>query len=170
MNSKEKPGLGELLRYVGELVEQGAEEHYRTMSLNYRARYTPVLRALHAGAQTVTDITARTRLTQGAISQTVALLEQDGLISRHPVNDGRKSGIQLSPAGQTLVAKLEAHWIATFAAIAGLEQEIGHPLRQALEGAAQALEKQGFSARITTAKHQLATGSQIDVEQDQTHA
>lgn len=164
MNSREKPGLGELLRCVGELVEQGAEEHYRTMSLNYRARYTPALRALQAGAQTVTDITARTHLTQGAISQTVALLEGDGLITRHSVNDGRKSGIQLTAAGQDLVGKLDAHWVATFAAIATLEVEIGHPLRLALEGAAQALERQGFSARITAAKIELAKGGQIDVE------
>lgn len=164
MNSKEKPGLGELLRYVGELVEQGAEEHYRTMSLNYRARYTPVLRALHAGAQTVTDITARTHLTQGAISQTVALLEGDELITRYAVNDGRKSGIQLTTAGQDLVAKLEAHWVATFAAIAKLEMEIGYPLRQALERTAQALVSQGFSDRITAAKNELVTGGQADVE------
>lgn len=164
MNSREQPGLGELLRYVGELVEQGAEEHYRTMSLNYRARYTPVLRALHAGAQTVTDITARTHLTQGAISQTVALLEGDGLITRHAVSDGRKSAIQLTTAGYALVTKLEAHWVATFAAIAKLEEEIGYPLRLALETAAKALEGQGFSARIMAAKSELAAGGQADVE------
>ena len=134
------------------------------MSLNYRARYTPVLRALQAGAQTVTDITARTHLTQGAISQTVALLEGDGLITRHAVKDGRKSEIQLTDAGQNLVAKLETHWSATFAAIAKLEEEIGYPLRQALEGAAQALENQGFSARITDSKNELAIGVQADVE------
>jgi DNA-binding MarR family transcriptional regulator len=155
MDSKQNPGLGELLRYVNELVEQGAEEHYRAMSLSYRARYTPVLRALNAGARTVTEITERTRLTQGAISQTVALLESDGLISRHAVNDGRKSGIQLTVAGRTLVKKLERHWVATFAAIAGLEEEIGYPLRRALEAAAEALEREGFSARVTTAKAKL---------------
>jgi DNA-binding MarR family transcriptional regulator len=153
MNLKEKPGLGELLRYVGELVDQGAETHYQTMGLNYRPRYTPVLRALHAGAETVTDITARSHLTQGAISQTVALLEGDGLITRHAVNDGRKSGIQLTEAGQALVTKLEQHWMATFDAIANLETEIGYPLRQVLEAAAQALERQGFSARIATVKN-----------------
>ncbi|NGM89120.1 MarR family transcriptional regulator [Parapusillimonas sp. SGNA-6] len=152
MNAKEKPGLGELLRYVGELVDQGAAEHYRTMSLNYRPRYTPVLRALHAGAQTVTDITARTRLTQGAISQSVALLEGDGLITRHAVDDGRKTGIRLTEAGQALVTKLEQHWIATFGAIASLEEEIGLPLLQVLERTAQALERQGFSARIAATK------------------
>ncbi|MGJ7914971.1 MarR family winged helix-turn-helix transcriptional regulator [Massilia sp. LXY-6] len=154
MDPKQHPGLGELLRYVNELVEHGAEEHYRAMRLDYRARYTPVLRALKAGAQTVTDITERTRLTQGAISQTVALLEGDGLVSRHAVDDGRKSGIRLTAAGRTLVAKLERHWTATFAAIGNLEEEIGYPLRRALEAAAEALEREGFSARVSIAKTQ----------------
>ncbi|MDR2296772.1 MAG: MarR family transcriptional regulator [Comamonas sp.] len=164
MNFKKNPGLGELLRYVGELVEQGAEEHYRTMSLNYRARYTPVLRALHAGIQTVTDITASTHLTQGAISQTVGLLESDGLIARHPVNDGRKSSIQLTAAGLELVAKLEQHWVATFAAIAQLEDEISFPLREALEKTAKALEDQGFSARLTAVKNEFADEGQVNVK------
>ncbi|MCV2218960.1 MarR family winged helix-turn-helix transcriptional regulator [Thauera sp. Sel9] len=164
MNAKDKPGLGELLRYVGELVEQGAEAHYRTMGLNYRARYTPVLRALHAGAQTVTDVTARSHLTQGAISQTVALLEADGLVSRHAVDDGRKSGIRLTAAGLALVGELELHWAAIFAAIARLEEEIGHPLRRALEDAAQALAREGFPARIAAAKAGLSIGGRTDAE------
>lgn len=152
MNLKEKPGLGELLRFVGELVEQGAEEHYKEMNLNYRARYTPVLRAMHAGAETVTDITARTHLTQGAISQTVGLMEADGLISRQPSADGRKTDIQLTQLGRSLVKKLEQHWTATFAAIASLEAEIGQPLLQVLEDTAKALKKQGFSERLRIAK------------------
>lgn len=82
MASRMKPGLGELLRYVGELVDQGAEAHYRTLALNYRPRYTPVLRAISAGAETVTDITARSRLTQGAISQTVGLMVAEGIVAR----------------------------------------------------------------------------------------
>jgi DNA-binding MarR family transcriptional regulator len=155
MDTRQNPGLGELLRYVNELVEHGAEEHYHAMSLSYRARYTPVLRARNAGAPTVTDITERTRLTQGAISQTVALLEGDGLISRQALDDGRKSGIRLTAAGRTLVGKLERHWIATFAAIGRLEEEIGYPLRRMLEAAAEALEREGFSARVTAAKAEL---------------
>lgn len=152
MNKAIKPGLGELLRYVGELVEQGAEEQYRRMNLNYRARYTPVLRALQAGATTVTDITSRTHLTQGAISQTVSLLETDGLISRHTVEDGRKSGIALTAAGRKLVAQLERHWIVTFAAIEQLEKDIGYPLRAVLEAAASALESENFAARLEAAR------------------
>ena len=59
-------GLGELLRYVSELVELGADEHYQQMGVNYRARYTPVLRAIrsvpdpfNAGATTTLTTTAR---------------------------------------------------------------------------------------------------------------
>jgi DNA-binding MarR family transcriptional regulator len=155
MDAKQNPGLGELLRYVNELVEHGAEEHYRAMSLSYRARYTPVLRALNGGAQTVTDITERTRLTQGAISQTVALLEDNGLVSRHALNDGRKSGIELTAAGCSMVGRLEQHWTATFAAIDRLEEEIGYPVRRVLEAVAEALEREGFSARVMAAKAEL---------------
>ncbi len=158
MKIKENPGLGELLRHVGELVELGAAAHYREMGLDYRTRYTPVLRALRGGAGTITEITGRTRLTQGAVSQTVGLLEADGLVERHPLADGRKSGIGLTPAGRKLVGKLERHWSATFAAIAALEEEIGHPLRQILVDTAEALERRGFSERLASAKQELTAG------------
>jgi MarR family transcriptional regulator, organic hydroperoxide resistance regulator len=152
MKRKEPPGLGELLRYVGELVEQGAEERYAQLNLRYRARYTPVLRALSAGAETVTEITARSRLTQGAISQSVGLMESDGLLSRYSVADGRKTGVRLTAAGRALVERLEPHWAVTFRAIAELEKEIGHPLRQVLEDAARALEQRGFAERLAAAE------------------
>jgi len=89
MNTKTMSGLGELLIYVTELVDQGAEEHYRDLSLSYRARYTPVLRAIAAGAETVTDITGATHLTQGAVSQTVALMVADGILVKRPMDEAR---------------------------------------------------------------------------------
>lgn len=156
MNRKIEPGLGELLRYVSEQVELGAEEHYRHMGLSYRARYTPVLRALRSGAQTVTEITSGTHLTQGAISQTVAQMEKDGLITRHSGEDARRSVIQLTPAGKALVTQLNDHWAATFEAIEHLEREIGYPLRHVLEQTARALEKTGFSQRLGLVKQGLA--------------
>lgn len=145
------PGLGELLRYVSELVDQGAEEHYRDLSLSYRARYTPVLRAIAAGAETVTDITGATQLTQGAVSQTVGLMVADGILVKRPMDDARKSGVHLTPAGAALLQRLQPHWEVTFAAIAMLEAEIGHPLRQVLGAAAEALEREGFADRLRRA-------------------
>lgn len=162
MNRKIEPGLGELLRYVSELVEYGAQAHYQAMGLHYRARYTPVLRAIRAGATTVTEITTCSHLTQGAISQTVGQMEADGVICRQRCEDARKSVIQLTPAGQELVSQLNVHWAATFEAIEQLEDEIGYPLRRVLEDTARALEKQGFSQRLSHAKQTLATGVSRD--------
>lgn len=157
-----KPGLGELLRYVGELVDQGAEARYRALDLNYRPRYTPVLRAISAGAETVTDITARSHLTQGAISQTIGLMVADGIVARHGLEDGRKSGIHLTAQGKKLMTVLEPHWRRTFAAIAALEQEIGHPLLRVLEDTASALERQGFSVRIEAVDMPQPAGDPVD--------
>lgn len=122
------------------------------MNLAYRPRYTPVLRALSAGAETVTDITARSHVTQGAISQTVGLMQKDGLLVRRPLEDGRKSGLELTAQGRRLLARLAPHWATTFRAIETLEAEIGHPLRQVLTDAAAALEHEGFASRLRTAE------------------
>lgn len=148
MMTKEAPGLGELLRYLTELVEQGAEEGYRDIGLDYRPRYTPVLRALLTGADTITEITATSHLTQGAISQTVGLMVADGLVTREDVPDGRKSRLRLTAKGRKLVEQLVPHWKLTFAAIGELEREIGHPLLQVLVDAAGALERKRFAERL----------------------
>jgi DNA-binding MarR family transcriptional regulator len=145
------PGLGELLRYVGELVDQGASDRYRAMNLEYRPRYTPVLRALSAGAETITDITRLSSLTQGAISQSVSLMLKDGLVGRHDLDDGRKSGIHLTAKGKQLLKTLEPHWVTTFDAIRTLEKEIRSPLLSVLQNAANALERKGFAERLETA-------------------
>lgn len=162
MSTKNEPGLGELLRYVSELVELGAEEHYGQMQINYRARYTPVLRAIRSGATTVTEITARTHLTQGAISQTVGHMEADGLITRQRGEDGRKTIIHQTPHGQEVISKLEAHWETTFATIEQLEHEVGHPIRRVLESTARALEQRSFSRRLSDLKLGMIAGVTIN--------
>lgn len=151
MQNARLPGLGELLRYVGELVDSGAAQHYRTLGLLWRPRYTPVLRALLAGNASVTEIVAHSRLTQGAVSQTVALMIADGFLAREGVEDGRKSALRLTEQGDELLAQLRRHWQITFAAIEALEAEIGHPLRLVLEDAANALEREGFARRLQLA-------------------
>ncbi|MCO8161251.1 MarR family transcriptional regulator [Pseudomonas sp. 21LCFQ010] len=162
MPEKKQPGLGELLRYVNELVEHGAEHHYQQMGLDYRARFTPVLRAIQAGASTVTQITAHSHLTQGAISQTVGQMESEGLIARQRLADARMSRIELTAHGQQLIARLEQHWSTTFQVIEDLEQEIGYPLCQALQHAARALEQKGFAQRLTELKLNHCAGKTLN--------
>ena len=157
MDTKQPPGLGELLRYVGELVDAGALEQYRDLGLPYRPRYTPILRAILDGRRTVTEILDHCRLTQGAVSQTVALMVADGILTRAELKDGRKSALLLTEQGRALLARLELHWQTTFAAIEALEAEIGHPLRRVLADAADALERRDFGARLQVAAREHAS-------------
>lgn len=148
-------GLGEMLRYLSELVDSGSEKTYPELPVNYRSRYTPVLRAILAGATTVSEIKSVTFLTQGAVSQTVALMEQDGIIERKPLADARKNSLQLTPTGHTALNRLELHWQAIFLSVSGLESETGAPLMEALEKTIHALSFQSVEERIRKAKAQL---------------
>jgi len=151
VNDDPGPVLGELLRHLAELVDSGSAARYHALGLDYRPRYTPVMRALAAGAETVTEITARSRITQGAVSQTLRLMLDDGLVERYAMTDARRSGLRMTPAGEALLARLEACWASTSDAIADLEAEIGHPLRRALDDATRALESTGFAERLARA-------------------
>jgi len=148
-------GLGEMLRYLSELVDSGSEKTYHDLPVNYRSRYTPVLRAIVAGATTVSEIKAVTFLTQGAVSQTVALMEQDGILKRKPLADARKSALQLTPAGRTALSSLELHWQAIFMSVSALEKETGVPLMESLEKTIHALSVRNVEERIQEAKAEL---------------
>jgi len=148
-------GLGEMLRHLSELIDNGSEKTYPALPVNYRSRYTPVMRAIAAGATTVSDIKSITFLTQGAVSQTVALMEQDGIIERKPLTDGRKNALQLTAHGHTVLSRLECHWQAIFLAVSKLEAETGTPLMEALKKTISALSDRSAEARISEATAEL---------------
>jgi len=143
-----EPGLGELLRHLTELVDRGAEEIYDSRALVYRARFTPVMRVLRGGACTIGDITSRVQITQGAVSQTVRLMEEDGLVRKRSGTDGRQTAVSLTRKGTKLLSVLETHWQITFRAIDALESDLGIPLRVVLSNAITALERKSFSERL----------------------
>jgi len=145
-------GLGEMLRYLTELVDSGSEKTYPRLPANYRSRYTPVLRAIIAGASTVSEIKSVTFLTQGAVSQTVALMEQDGLLIRETLADARKSALHLTPLGQSMLAELEIHWQSIFLTVDKLEKETGWPLMRVLKETTEALRARSVEERIAEAK------------------
>lgn len=148
-----KPGLGELLRHLSELFDEGSEVHYKQAGIPIKSRYTPVLRALaDEDAQTVKEITAQLQITQGAVSQTIRLMEKDGFVERKPgKKDARETIIKLTNEGKALVKLLKPQWQARFDAIEGLEKELAIPVRNQLEIIAAALEKKDFSKRIEDA-------------------
>ncbi|MCW8928913.1 MAG: methyltransferase domain-containing protein [Gammaproteobacteria bacterium] len=143
-----EPGLGELLRHLAELTDKDAEKSYHLSNINYRPRYTPIMRALEHGVSTVTDFTSALNITQGAVSQTIKLMLNDGLITRQKGTDGRQTFIKLSKKGKNLLKQIKPHWTATFSAIESLEKDIKYPLRHCLSQSVKALEKKPFHERI----------------------
>ncbi|MEP3245036.1 MAG: MarR family transcriptional regulator [Sneathiella sp.] len=148
------PGLGELLRHLTELVDKGSQAAYQKEALTYRPRYTPVMRALDGGAQTVNQITERMNVSQGAVSQTLKLMLEDGLILKKKGEDGREVYVHLTPEGETLHQQLQPKWADLFAAIAELEAETGFPLRATLSRTIEALETTSFEDRLLQAEEQ----------------
>jgi MarR family transcriptional regulator, organic hydroperoxide resistance regulator len=164
--TKDKPnaGLGTLLRHLSDLLDRGSEEHYRTADIPTRARYTPMLRALGDSPLTVSELQSRAGVTQGAVSQTIALMEADGLVSRIKGQDARSRIVNLTKKGKILHARLAAHWAARFAAIDELEIEIGAPLRAILTDAIDALHDEDFAIRI--ARSEGTPASSLDEREE----
>lgn len=151
-DNQSAPGLGTLLRYLTERIDRGSETRYRETGVTTRARYTPILRALHGAPLTVTELEARSLTTQGAISQTVKLMEKEGLLRKVPMKDGRARALVLTNMGRALHDELGRHWSARLAAIDGLEKEIDAPLRKILSDALAALDRTDFRQRIEDAE------------------
>ncbi|CCJ73475.1 transcriptional regulator, MarR family [Cronobacter condimenti 1330] len=114
----------------------------------------------------MSEIKAVTFLTQGAISQTVALMEQDGILTREALSDGRKSALRLTPLGQSILEALELHWQSIFLTVETLEKETGWPLMQVLKTTLDALETRGVESRIQDAKIALTQGVRYDEKHD----
>lgn len=87
-------------------------------------------------------------MTQGAVSQTVKPMESEGLVWREPSEDGRSAKVALTEEGRARRRILVEQWTLRLDAIAELEREIDAPLRQVLARAIDALERDGFDARI----------------------
>ena len=149
-----KQGLGTQLRHLIDLLDGAVAAAYDEEGIDYRPRYTPVMRALANGASlTVGEIAAAAGITQPAATQTVALMQKQDLVSTAPApTDARQKIVRLSERGQALLPRLERCWRATASAAASLDADLPHPLSSILAQAIAALEQRPFGARIRAAR------------------
>jgi len=149
-----KQGLGTQLRHLIELLDGAVEASYAEAGLDYRPRYTPVMRALAAvEALTIGEIAAQAGITQPAATQTVAVMVKDGLlVTSTGKQDGRQKMVRLSEAGRAMLPRLQACWEATALAAAGLDAQLPTPLSETLAHAIAALQEEPFGARIRAAR------------------
>lgn len=145
--------LGTQLRHLIELLDGAVDAAYVQAGLDYRPRYTPVLRALLAHEPlTIGEIAEATGLTQPAVTQTVALMARNGLVRMRPAtDDARKKTVRTSRRSRDMLPRLQQCWEATAAAARSLDAELPHGLSALLAQAIDVLERKPFGQRIAEA-------------------
>jgi MarR family transcriptional regulator, organic hydroperoxide resistance regulator len=148
-------GLGTQLRHLIDLLDGAVGAAYKETGLHYRPRYTPVMRALMEHQPlTIGQIAEIAGITQPAVTQTVALMVREGILSTKPgPADSRQKMIRLTRHGRNLLPKLAVCWQATASAAASLDADLPFPLSEILECAIEALAKQSFGSRIRSARN-----------------
>ena len=104
--------LGTQLRHLIELLDGAVARSYDAFDLNYRPRYTPVMRVLIAMEScTIGDIAVAAKVTQPAATQTVAMMLKDGIVQSTPgEQDARQRLISLTERGRAMVPLLQRCW------------------------------------------------------------
>jgi DNA-binding MarR family transcriptional regulator len=142
-------GLGTRIRHLLDLLDGDLTRVYREAGLDYRPRYSPVIRALRElGPSSITALAANAGMTHSAVSQTVTEMKRRRLLHVTRGADARARKISLSSSAEQLLPQLDAHWAATAAAAAALDRELKTSLVAAVEDAIAALERRPFRTRV----------------------
>ena len=143
---------GVLLRRLIEHLDAAVEQSYIDAGLDYRPRFTPILRALlNGGPASLRALSARTGVTHSAVSQTVSQMASRGWVALEPGADARERIVALTPFAMDQLPLLERCWSATAAASTALDADIGQPLAEVLGRALDALDRQSFHDRLVAA-------------------
>ena len=151
-----KVGLGTQLRHIIELLDGAVAESYKNAGIDYRPRYTPVMKSLMIlGTCTINELATNAGITQPAATQTVKLMmKADLILVTANEEDGRQKLIQLSAHGKSLLPTLQQCWQATNSAALSLDEELGVSFSEVLSDVIAALDKKPFLTRIEESKVQ----------------
>lgn len=143
---------GVLLRRLIDHLDGAVEQSYVDAGLDYRPRFTPILRALlNDGPASLRALSARTGVTHSAVSQTVSQMAARHWVSLAPGQDARERIVALTDFAHTQLPVLERCWAATAVASAALDADIGQPLADVLTRALEVLEQTPFRDRLAQA-------------------
>ena len=153
-----RPGLGTQLRTLLELLDGELESIYAEEGLDYRPRFTPVLRALLDEAPlTVGQIAAKAGISQPAATQTLTLMvTRNWVTPLADAADARRRLYEPSAKARKALPRLQANWAATGGAARGLDAELSTPLSALLDEAIAALRKRSFPQRRRDAAARLS--------------
>jgi len=148
--------LGTLLRHLTDLLDSAVEQSYERSGLDYRPRYTPVVRALlELGPTSLRAISGHAGISHSAVSQTVAEMVKNDWLRSAPGSDARERIVSLTPKAEAAIPVLKRHWMATNAAAETLDEELSAPLTDVLREAIERLGNRPFGDRIAQANSEL---------------
>jgi len=141
--------LGTLLRHLIECLDGAVEEAYLRAGIDYKPRYTPIVRALQAlGPASIRAISQHAGITHSAASQSVTDMSKRSLLVIAPGVDARERIISLSPAAEAMLPRVKQQWQITEAAARSLDAELGFSLPEVLQKTLTLLAERSFSERI----------------------
>lgn len=108
----------------------------------------PLIRLGRRGGLTIRQLAESFEVTHSAMSQTVASLQRDGLVTTSAGADARTREVVLTERARELVPLLEAEWRATEQVVADLDAEIPYALSQVVRDLEAALARRSFHDRI----------------------
>ncbi|MGW7286629.1 MarR family winged helix-turn-helix transcriptional regulator [Streptomyces sp. NPDC054847] len=108
----------------------------------------PLIRLAHTGPLTIRELAKSLNRSHSAISQTVAAMRKEDLVTSEPGPDARTRRIDLTERGRSLVPVLEAEWRATHKTVAELDSEIPYAMTTVVEEVRRALEHRSMRQRI----------------------
>ncbi|MGA4844970.1 MarR family winged helix-turn-helix transcriptional regulator [Streptomyces sp. G5(2025)] len=108
----------------------------------------PLIRLAHTGPLTIRELAESLNRSHSAISQTIAAMRKEGLVTSEPGPDARTRRIDLSERGRALVPFLAAEWRATHAAVAELDAEIPYAMTAVVQELRRALESRSMRQRV----------------------
>ncbi|MEV0041273.1 MarR family transcriptional regulator [Streptomyces sp. NPDC050804] len=108
----------------------------------------PLIRLAHTGPLTIRELAESLDRSHSAISQTIAAMRKEDLVTSEPGPDARTRRIDLTERGRSLVPFLEAEWRATHATVAELDGEIPYALTTVVEELRRALEHRSMRQRV----------------------
>jgi DNA-binding MarR family transcriptional regulator len=142
------PGLGISLRRLISLLDGEVDRAYADAGLDFRAAFTPAVRALLDGEpRSVRDLAVAVGTTHSGASQTVAQLKRAGLVQDAPSSDGRERRVRLSARGQDIIPALTVIWRQADRAAAALDAELGVRLGDIITCAIETLGRRPFLTR-----------------------
>ena len=158
--SSPSPTLGTLLRHLIELLDGEVEASYATAGLDWRPRYTPVLRALlDLGPASIKTLAGTIGISHSAVSQTVSQMTKDGLVALQPGADARERIVILTTRTEAMIPGLLRQWAAVNAAAEQLDTELSASLSGVVGEAIAALAQRPFGDRIRHEADALAPSS-----------